>query len=78
MKMQFKGGGSAPPPPATPVAPANPDANEEAKQAAAEAKSRANRRARAGTMNQTLATGPEGALGSAPTNTPSLKSTLGA
>lgn len=71
-------GKSKPPAPsASPKPPENPDANEEAKAAAGAAATATKRR--------TLASQSEGsfgrsdaALGAAPTNQPSLKSTLGA
>lgn len=80
-----KGGGKGsvpkmpppPPPPVTPPPPETPPSNTEAKAAAAEAKSRERRRAQAGSMNKTLATSPEGVLGTAPTSAPALKSNLG-
>jgi hypothetical protein len=65
-------GASIPPPPQVQTPP-DPD-NTAAKNAAAEAKNRERRRSSAGSMNRTLATGPEGALGVAPTQAPALKS----
>jgi hypothetical protein len=73
MKGYMKGKIPAPPPPPPPP---EPD-DTAAKQAAAEAKMRQRRRAAAGSMNKTLATSPEGVLGSAPINRPTLNSTLG-
>lgn len=69
-------GGGTPKAPAIPPPP-DPEANEQAKAAAAEARSRERRRAGAGSMNRTLATSPEGVLGAAPINQPTLKSNLG-
>jgi hypothetical protein len=70
------GGPSAPKPrPVTP--PPDPNADEQVKSAAAEAKSRDRRRAQQGSMNNTLATSPEGTLGSAPVSAPTMNKTLG-
>jgi hypothetical protein len=70
------GGPSVPKP--QPVAPPpDPAADEQAKSAAAEARSRDRRRSGQGSMNNTLATSPEGALGSAPTSQPAMNKTLG-
>jgi hypothetical protein len=70
------GGPSAPKPrPVTP--PPDPNADEQVKSAAAEAKSRDRRRSAQGSMNSTLATSPEGTLGSAPTAAPTMNKTLG-
>ena len=74
MKRYCKGG--SPSPPATATVP-DPAADAKAKEAAAEAKSREKRRHQQGAMNGTLATSPEGVLGAAPTNSPSLKPILG-
>jgi hypothetical protein len=63
------------PSPAPPAPPATPEQNQQAMAAAAEAKNRQQRRMRGGTMGGTLATGPEGVLGS--TTAPHLTSTLG-
>lgn len=73
MKTYCKGGSPSPGPIKT--AP-EPD-DQAAKTAAAEAKNRERRRAAGGSMNKTLATSPEGALGSAPVNKPQLSSQLG-
>ena len=71
-------GQKIPAPKPAPPPPVDPTANEDAKAAAASAKVNESRRLRSGSMGSTLATSPEGVLGAAPTNTPGLKSTLGA
>ena len=66
-----------PAPGPAPTPPADPAANDQAKAAAAQAKANSTRRNKSGSVNGTLATGPEEVLGAAPINKPELKSALG-
>lgn len=71
------GKGKPPSAPALPPPPPDPNANEEAKANAAAAATNSKRRSLASSSEGSFGN-TQGALGAAPTNTPSLKPTLGA